>query len=328
MKIKKFSNYKLNESPDNVRVYSTKLDNVVYVDYRDQSAARPFAWSPKEENINGISFTVRDDNNNLIMDELWLGEWEEGHSDDCPFITGNGGKFSYDNLVHKGRLFYENGKGEPVKIISFWRPDNITDEDYKRIIDELSEATGEDFSDWYVDLMQGVDDDGQTKIIPATKFKSGFKMDPKQIEIAELYAKLHTASYDAKPKIIARLKELGEDVGKIKGFGSDKQWQKVKGAKSLTSDREMTPAQWNYHKKQENLDMKIKKFSEINESQDGEYMTQSNIQNILRSAQYLEEKFKNETEFEDWIKDHISKVDQYLTDIHNFYKNGGETKKD
>jgi hypothetical protein len=59
----------------------------------------------------------------------------------------------------------------------------------------------------------------------------------------------------------------------------------------------------------------------INECKDGEYMIKSNIKSILRSAQYLSEKIENETEFEDWVKDHISRTEQFLSDIHDFYKN-------
>jgi len=48
------------------------------------------------------------------------------------------------------------------------------------------------------------------------------------------------------------LKKQGKLV-EPRGFGSDKQSNKVKGVKSLSGDREMTPAQWNHHKKQESV---------------------------------------------------------------------------
>ncbi len=51
---------------------------------------------------------------------------------------------------------------------------------------------------------------------------------------------------------------------KPKGFGSDKKWDKLKGVKSMSSENEMTAAQWEYWHKRESNMMKFDEF--INEN--------------------------------------------------------------
>ena len=71
----------------------------------------------------------------------------------------------------------------------------------------------------------------------------------------------------------------------------------------------------------------IKRFGEMNESTDGSYMTVSNVQTILRAAQYLSEKIKEDTALEGWVIDKLAKASGDLWDVHEFYMNLGKTEK-
>ena len=65
----------------------------------------------------------------------------------------------------------------------------------------------------------------------------------------------------------------------------------------------------------------MKKIKRFNEKHDLDYMANSNIKNILSSAQYLNEIFNENTDdLPDWVEDKLSKCELYLSDIHNYFK--------
>lgn len=65
----------------------------------------------------------------------------------------------------------------------------------------------------------------------------------------------------------------------------------------------------------------------INENSDGNYMVISNINQLLRAAQYLSEKIKLGDDVEGWVVDKLAKATNDIHIIHEFYKNLGHTIK-
>lgn len=87
-------------------------------------------------------------------------------------------------------------------------------------------------------------------LLPLKEFEKRVNINNSEIENAK---KIHMMNWKEK-------EEYYKKNGKPKGFGSDAKWNKVKGVKSLSSDNEMTPTEWEYWHKRENKEYLIKSF--------------------------------------------------------------------
>ncbi len=65
----------------------------------------------------------------------------------------------------------------------------------------------------------------------------------------------------------------------------------------------------------------------LNENSDGNYMVISNVKQLLRAAQYLNEKIKLGDDVEGWVVDKLAKASNDIHIIHEFYMNLGHTIK-
>jgi len=176
------------------------------------------------------------------------------HEDAIERYTGDWG-FGRKDMTFAGRLWVEE------QVISFWEyPD-----DYKELIDCLEDIeekedclAGTDWDEWNIEVIMS----GDEQIINKYKYWGDSEIDGDQryiddsviIKVADYKGSGKRSKEELETPHLMSPEEkeaFWKNHGKPRGMGSDKQWDKVKGAKSLTSDREMTPAQWNYHKKQE-----------------------------------------------------------------------------
>lgn len=71
---------------------------------------------------------------------------------------------------------------------------------------------------------------------------------------------------------------------------------------------------------------KLKNIEEANKRLMTEWITSLestlfNTKNILRSAQYLEEKMKHEGDVEGWVVDYLSRANVLLEQVHQYYMN-------
>lgn len=155
MNIRKF---KLFESPDSMNTMSDgKLSYSTYylVD------AKPFAWMPKYK--NGRQKIERMKDGKILLnindtplyeadfDELWVGTWKQGHSEDCDFLLDE--KCDYGDLIHKGRLWFRDKNGNDIKAISFWDIRYFDADEMKKCLESLKRDTGIDFENkgWCID---------------------------------------------------------------------------------------------------------------------------------------------------------------------------------
>jgi len=159
MDIKRF---KIFESPDNITLFSKEKNEPVSSDY-DRVGAKPFAWVPKKE--IGVKLPRMKDGKILVnvndailyqadFNKIWVGEFREGHSDSCPFLQyGSDDKCNYGDLIHKGRLWFENIYNEPIKAISFWDIRYYDADEMRLCLDSLQKETGIDFENdgWSID---------------------------------------------------------------------------------------------------------------------------------------------------------------------------------
>jgi len=251
MNIKKF---KLFESPDNIQIYSNNGSHQ-YIKYNIDDA-KPFAWTPKRD-VDGRFETH--ENGRLIKDKLWVGEFRDDHSGDCPFLGRNGGKLSYMQLVNKGRLWYKINndeiQDENINIISFWNIKDIDRDEMASCIDDLEKETGEDLSFWSIDLgvlgESNANNDRVTKIKSVANYKKRIYTE-KELRIAELHRLLHVTSNSQEREMIK--KELEELTGNVFGVFDS-------GSKKTSWDSD-NPIPWRQAKiKSEGIE--IKKFNDF-----------------------------------------------------------------
>lgn len=251
--MKHVKNFKLYESPDTV--YSMKYRNKEL----DKFAAFGLGFNSKD------SITFGYLNNKIKVSYTKYSTHQK--------IGGR------DNLKYAGRFWSKR------KIISFWEYPNSYNElikILKDIDDEYQNRCKNDpkncknfdiiknINDWKIDIgnieidkkisdfedIMDYDDyedkfmENRSIIIPIIEYKNAINWTPEQ------KAKAHFANWNEKEK----LKKDG--FYNNFEFGSKKQNKRLKNAKSMTSDRVMTSAQWNYWKKTENV-MTFDTFNEI-----------------------------------------------------------------
>lgn len=241
---------KLFESPDHILINNDNKE--ICIKYYEEDCAKPFAFSPLMKNGK----TVYDNEGYPVIDKLWVGDFGEGHSDDCTLEDEDGRKIDYYDLLYKGRLWFEYN-GKTLNIISFW--DSLEKEELEKVIKELAYETGINFSNWSIDVGteseecehchgEGyTDKDGdceycngegcltKTKLIPLKDYKGGIK-------IGEEEKAIHLMSWEEKQK-------LKREKGWGRGWGSD-----------MTAWDSKNPLQWRQAKYQENKVLKFKDF--------------------------------------------------------------------
>lgn len=243
---------KIFESPDNLRlIYKNKVVRSVY----DVVQAKPFTWKPKRDK-DGMKIRK---NKKAIMGGLWVGDYGDSHMD-CEFLTSYGGVDLYDDLINPGRIWFKNDEFE-LNVISFWEITQLTKEEVKRCIVELSDELNVDFSNWSIDVGVIDSDYGMiVDLIPLKDFKGGIVLDERQRQINHLLKLYHTSSGMDKIKIRKKLEKLNV-FNSFKGIGSDYYIDKLKGVKSLTGKGVMSVAEWNYMRTTEKVN--IKTYNEL-----------------------------------------------------------------
>jgi hypothetical protein len=157
----------------------------------------------------------------------------------------------YGRGEFSGRLFIDE------KILTFWYfPKN--NKQLKKIVNDLEEKTKLNIwnDEWKIEYNKIENDeydwgnwnpmdDENIEYIPIKNYKKLGKRSEKELKTPHLMTPIEKEKYFK--------------THKIKGFGSDKQGNKVKGVKSTTSKNlDMTPAEWKWYHKQESLKNKFK----------------------------------------------------------------------
>lgn len=144
---------KLFESPDNITTIDPDNKKTTYSSYDSYKVAKPFAFTLK---LTGKQKNVpaKKDLKPGNINELWIGDFAEGHSSDCPFFYNNGGEYAYDDCF-LGRLWFKTAEktdkpSYDLKILSFWIDISKNTALLQHIVSEI-ERTGLDLSDWYYD---------------------------------------------------------------------------------------------------------------------------------------------------------------------------------
>lgn len=144
---------KLFESPDNISTLDPDNKKIIYSSYDSYKVAKPFAFTLKlTEKQKKMPEKRKLKPGNL--NELWIGEFGEGHSNNCPFLNINGGDYSYADCF-LGRLWFKTAERDDkpsydLKVLSFWFDISKNTELLQHIVSEI-EKTGLDLSDWYYD---------------------------------------------------------------------------------------------------------------------------------------------------------------------------------
>jgi len=126
--IKRFKEYKLYESPDNIRLqYKDKIGKSSDYDYLlnfyKGEVAKPIGW-----------YSLNNE------DLVWVGDWNDGHNT-SPIKL---------NHSTKGRLWYAS-KLDPrlPNVLSLWYPNAFDTKELKKRVEELEEELGHSLKDWY-----------------------------------------------------------------------------------------------------------------------------------------------------------------------------------
>jgi len=206
---------KLNESPDNISTLNPNGGPSIYNIY-DYDEARPFAFILEGDYSNKNE--LKPDQ----LNELWVGDYRQGHRADCPFIKSNGGDYSYDSLL-LGRLWFATRKTQrkesyPIKVISFWDKVYMNIELVQEVIKRLEQSNKHfDFSDWSLDMMEKEDvtnpDGRESSITKISSLKElGIKFMSDSSKIAAGEGNVYQKTFKKRTPLMYRQAIYGENT--------------------------------------------------------------------------------------------------------------------
>jgi hypothetical protein len=222
---KRIKNFKMFESPDSVKYKNLTLNwnakDAIAFGYKDNkmfiSDFSSLHYKNKNVNRKFLKFCGR----------LWI------NSKIISFWDFPKNYNELRNVLNDIEISFNLKNNEELKITNDWLIEIIFDNN-KQIINK--------YKFWGPSNMLG---DGRyinnSKLIKISDYIGSNKRTEEEMKI------VHNLSWNEKEKL--------KKQGKLKynGFGSEKQWNKVKGVKSTTSNNDMTPAEWEWYHKQESI---------------------------------------------------------------------------